>query len=75
LEKNKQQEKPDKAVPEKSTNNEKWRPTKTRTSTQQIEPDRACWLYVHNNNTRDMHNRRYTGDREQWKEALSTHLG
>ena len=40
-----------------------------------VDPDRACWLYIYNNVTRDIQNRRYKGDREHWKDAISKHLG
>jgi hypothetical protein len=52
-----------------------WKTTKTRSTPQKKEQDRSCWLYIYNNVTRDIQNRRYKGDREQWKAALSKHLG
>jgi hypothetical protein len=60
----------DKTVPtEKNTtevtkNKEIWKPTKPRKPTIINEPDRSCWLYIYNNTTRDIQNRRYQGDRE-----------
>jgi hypothetical protein len=41
-----------------------WKPTKVRNTSPTKEPDRSCWLYIYNNNTRDIQNRRYKGDRE-----------
>jgi hypothetical protein len=36
----------------------------TKTTTKMTEPERACWLYIHNNVSRDIQTRRYVGDRE-----------
>jgi hypothetical protein len=39
------------------------------------DPEQSCWLYLHNDITRDIQARRYKGDRDQWKTALSAQLG
>jgi hypothetical protein len=45
-----------------------WKTVKPRsnanTPTKLAEPERACWLYIHNNVSRDIQTRRYMGDRE-----------
>jgi hypothetical protein len=57
------------------TTTAKWQPSRTAKTVQKPDSDRSCWLYLHNDTTRDIQSRRYKGDREQWKQALSAHLG
>jgi hypothetical protein len=58
-----------------TTNTGKWQPTRIKQNRKTPDPERSCWLYLHNDITRDIQARRYKGDREQWKTALSAQLG
>jgi hypothetical protein len=65
--------------PPQEKGKEIWKPVKPRSQTKPAakatEQDRSCWLYLYNYVSRDTQTRRYKGEKEDWKLAVSKQLG